>query len=655
MSEPVTIGGQTFINDPDKGWIDRKTKLPADKALVTLLNSLELKPIEKKLRVKIDKKIDPVTIAGQKFVYDSNSASWIDEKTKIKAPDNLQKTLNTAVNLSSIKNAVEGVSEDVEKAFGALGQVAKGKVKVETKKPQKPKPLPAVDARKTRAPTQSAAIINPVIVKMISVVASIDNIIKQQFERSKDLARQNSEQADENRIEAKDSNKELIDLAKDEEKEHATKVNTGNVLLAGSAAYLIAKNFDPLMEVVSSLGNTVFDLAKATFDAAGALNGWLSWMNNLTFADLFGGGVAPPPTTTGEETPPPTDATKQPPAPAPAAPPAAKPVVQKKEEPGFFRRILNKVTEFVSGGTVDAKTGQLQVNGPDGKPKKPPQQKAPGAPARFNPVDGMRVGSRQGSRRDPFTGRAAQHTGIDIPAPSGTPVKAAAAGTVSFAGWARKGSGYGGYGNAVIVQHNDGTQSLYGHLSGINTKVGDTVAAGQVIGKMGSTGRSSGSHLHFQINKAGARSHKEGLLDTQAWLSGAKNSKTIEATRMTTASSAVVNAMDTTMNAVNIVFNTNSALSNMSPGDIAASNRVISAQSITKINRAQLEKTGDTVDAVQPYVPPPPPPPQLPNLNAGKPGLGIKTPPVPEDKRILVDYLNYMNILPVQSGDTLVL
>lgn len=647
MSEPVTIGGQTFVNDPDKGWVDRKTKLAADKALITLLNSLELKPIEKKLRVKIDKKIDPVTIAGQKFVYDSNSASWIDEKTKIKAPDNLQKTLNTAVNLSSIEAAVEGVSADVEKAFGALGQVARGNIKVDTKTPKK---QPGQATSKVRAPTQSASIINPIIVKMISVLASIDNTIKQQLDQTKELAAQNSEQADENRLEAKDNNKQLIDLSKDEEKEHATKVNAGSALLAGSAAYLIAKNFDPLMEMVSSLGETVYNLAKTTFDAAATLNGWLSWMNNLTFTDLFGGGATAPPTETGDK--PGKQAGDATPVrqTTPAAPaPDAKP--QQPAQKGWFSRALDWVTEKITGGKIDQNTGKLAVNGPDGKPLKMATTPTP-QPTRSLPVDTMRSTSGQGMRQHPVFGGRAMHTGIDIAGKTGTPIKAAAAGTVSFAGYARKGSGYGGYGNVVVIQHADGTQSTYGHLNAISAQVGDVVKPGQVIGKMGSTGISTGSHLHFQVNRANARTSKQGVLDAAAWLRGATVSQTIEATREDTVGSRVASVIDSTGKAVLLPLEQKSVFSG---ANIAALNRVVTADSISKINRAEVEKTGDKVDAVQPYVPPPPPPPSMPNLNQSRPELGIKTPPVPEDKRILVDYLNYMHVLPIQTGDSLVL
>ena len=79
---PVTIGDQKFIKDFNKGWIDSKTKQPADKGLIRLLDSLVIdEPVLKKLRTKIDKRIEPISIAGQKFVFDVNQG-WVDEKTK---------------------------------------------------------------------------------------------------------------------------------------------------------------------------------------------------------------------------------------------------------------------------------------------------------------------------------------------------------------------------------------------------------------------------------------------------------------------------------------------------------------------------------------------------------------------------------------------
>lgn len=85
------------------------------------------------------------------------------------------------------------------------------------------------------------------------------------------------------------------------------------------------------------------------------------------------------------------------------------------------------------------------------------------------------------------------HTGIDLAASSGTHVYAWKSGAVTLSSWA------GGYGNCILVKHSDGTTSRYAHLSGYNCSVGDTVAAGELIGYVGSTGNSTGPHLHFEV------------------------------------------------------------------------------------------------------------------------------------------------------------
>jgi len=90
-----------------------------------------------------------------------------------------------------------------------------------------------------------------------------------------------------------------------------------------------------------------------------------------------------------------------------------------------------------------------------------------------------------------------EHEGVDIAAGSGSPVRAATDGVVKKASW------YGGYGNAVIIDHGGGVQTLYGHNSSLSVQPGDRVRAGQVIAKVGSTGDSTGPHLHFEVQVDG--------------------------------------------------------------------------------------------------------------------------------------------------------
>ncbi|HEY5528422.1 MAG TPA: peptidoglycan DD-metalloendopeptidase family protein [Thermoleophilia bacterium] len=112
------------------------------------------------------------------------------------------------------------------------------------------------------------------------------------------------------------------------------------------------------------------------------------------------------------------------------------------------------------------------------------------------PVNGN-VTSGFGYRMHPIFHVMKMHTGVDISAGMGTPIKAAAAGTVIFAGWR------GGYGQAVIISHGNGLATLYAHQSKLLVSVGDKVKRGEVIGKVGSTGYSTGPHLHFEVRVGG--------------------------------------------------------------------------------------------------------------------------------------------------------
>lgn len=108
------------------------------------------------------------------------------------------------------------------------------------------------------------------------------------------------------------------------------------------------------------------------------------------------------------------------------------------------------------------------------------------------PVNG-RLGDGFGVRLDPFSGEGAMHTGIDITAPLGTPVKATADGLVISASW-----NYG-YGRCVVIDHGNNYRTLYGHLSRIDVIEGQEVRQGTVLGAVGNTGRSTGYHLHYEV------------------------------------------------------------------------------------------------------------------------------------------------------------
>lgn len=113
-------------------------------------------------------------------------------------------------------------------------------------------------------------------------------------------------------------------------------------------------------------------------------------------------------------------------------------------------------------------------------------------PYRKPVVGPVEFSSGFGVRTDPFLGRPAMHTGLDFRASTGEPARVTANGKVVKAGW------FGGYGRMVEVDHGNGLTTRYGHLSAIRVKVGDTVRIGQTIGDVGSTGRSTGPHLHYE-------------------------------------------------------------------------------------------------------------------------------------------------------------
>ena len=120
------------------------------------------------------------------------------------------------------------------------------------------------------------------------------------------------------------------------------------------------------------------------------------------------------------------------------------------------------------------------------------EQALEGVP-QFAPARKDLISSGFGYRRDPFNGRAAMHNGLDFKGATGTPIYAAAKGRVSFVG--RK----GGYGNTVEITHGNGVMTRYAHMSRFNARVGQQVLPGETIGAIGSTGRSTGPHLHFEV------------------------------------------------------------------------------------------------------------------------------------------------------------
>ena len=145
-----------------------------------------------------------------------------------------------------------------------------------------------------------------------------------------------------------------------------------------------------------------------------------------------------------------------------------------------------------------------------------PEDWIPGAKVPFIGADGFcspvgadwesRVSSEFGYRRDPFTGETRGHTGMDLAVPTGTPIRAALPGTVTVSQYS---SSYGYY---VMIDHGNGLSTLYAHNSRLVVQVGDAVEAGDIVSVSGSTGRSTGPHLHFEVRVNGQRTDPHAYL-----------------------------------------------------------------------------------------------------------------------------------------------
>lgn len=133
-------------------------------------------------------------------------------------------------------------------------------------------------------------------------------------------------------------------------------------------------------------------------------------------------------------------------------------------------------------------------------------------------------------RNDPISGKPTMHKGIDIAMPKGAPVGATLGGTVVYAGFGQKGSGYGGYGNVVVVKDANGNLHQYAHLDSIGVKVGQKVGNGAVVGKAGSTGKSTGPHLDYSVknNKGVNVNPTSYIMGTTANQTGAPNKRNIK-------------------------------------------------------------------------------------------------------------------------------
>lgn len=165
------------------------------------------------------------------------------------------------------------------------------------------------------------------------------------------------------------------------------------------------------------------------------------------------------------------------------------------QEPSAGRRKVAAVIEYENGQEISREILKEEIYA-DAVPKIVERgTKIP--PTYVKPISGGRLSSGFGARSAPTKGASTNHKGIDWAVPIGTSVVASNTGTVAFAGWAS------GYGYAVYINHADGRQTRYGHLSKVLVKTGQSVSQGERIALSGNTGRSTGPHLHFEIRIGG--------------------------------------------------------------------------------------------------------------------------------------------------------
>jgi len=331
---PVTIGDQKFVNDPNRGWIDSKTKQPADKGLIRLLDSLVIdEPVLKKLRTKIDKRVEPITLNGQKFVYDVNQG-WVDDKTKTPVPPSLQRTLSNAVPRFG-KN--DSADIDLTAGFGIAGKAAIQKTKA------KPKPKPKSGGGTLLYNRDQS--INKPLVAMINQLASIDGFLKQRLDNQKIVAKNNLLSIRESQIEAPDQASQIEVIQPDAEKVGGS--SAGLVALGGLALLTL----DPVQEAIKDIAHGVVETGKF-------VTGVVSTINNA-FRFLFGGKPSADVVPAGESgtTPTPAAEPTQGAGTAPSATPTA--AATPEQKPSFFSDVASGAATGAVVGSIVPRVGMI--------------------------------------------------------------------------------------------------------------------------------------------------------------------------------------------------------------------------------------------------------------------------------------------------------
>lgn len=490
----VTIGGQTFIKTPT-GWVDKKTKQPAPEGLTTLLNNIseEESPEGKKKRVRIDRGRPVIKLGSSEYVYDLNDQVWIDKKTKTPADPKFSKIIEgvfqsldewvgvdgsiydkSTLDAESLakhkrKEVKDETAKSVISSVGMIGQA--GGVKQE------------VDADKIQSTPISKGF-NSSIVKMIDQLVILDGYIDQGLKNK--IIKENNKKLDESEEGIEKGGDTLVSAKKMPSK--SSLLGLGLLGAAGLAMFAsqISDAFAPVVDAVKGVGEFATSIYEKIASA-------------FSFSEKPENEDAGAPEKAAEQKPSMT----------------ATDAVTLVTNPAGYVGL--KIAEKVMGGSESS----TPATPPPADAVKETKKKVTHGYA--SPVDGASISSGYGMRDHPTDGVKKFHTGIDFSAPSGTPVKAAKSGIVTKAEFGRPGSGYNDFGHTVVVDHGDGFQTVYAHLSGYAAKKGDKVSAGQTIGYVGNTGKSTGAHLHFMVQKSGLeRPTEKNTVNPMTLLQGGK-------------------------------------------------------------------------------------------------------------------------------------
>ena len=645
MSEPVTIGGQTFINDPDKGWIDRKTKIPADKGLIRLLDSLEIKPVESRLKIKIDRSRDPVFLNGQKFVYDKNSG-WIDEKTKTKVPDSLQKILESATK-PAIQDMVTA-TEMVAETFGTVGVAAKQRVRIK----QQPQQKKQATANRI-VNNKNQLVINTQLVKMITHLSSINGLIQQRKEQDITAARNVSDQLDEAKIENAAQSDTVTNNTQD-----ATKQSGSNMLLLAAGGLLIANYIDPIVNIVTSVAEGMYKLGSFTIDIIRAINNTFSSItnggSNLETREAPSASEAPAASSSPAKTPEVNN--QQPTVQASPTPSAAAAPASNESQP---------VRANNAGGSSTSSPANRNTGGSARAQKLTPAPQTPTTSkitaGKLSSDPAVRNKAFADAKKQPkgninpsdvlqFTGRSGDQNHFNLLEPETKQAILSAAqeykqttGQKLIINSARRTRE-----EQQVLWNNRHTNpnpvappGTSNHESGWSVDIGQRgdPTAKSILEKYGMIWFGAGDPVHYTLKGHGEGGGAGGT-GGAGGLAGAVGS-------------AINQGIDTVADIIKgmaSIVNTKSTPLEGGVASIAKANAGEYTSKSLKMEAAQSERHADMVQATNPPPAPTPTAASLPNLNSNKPDLGIKTPATNDDKRIVYDYLRYFKVLPENSS-----